>query len=1482
MNNKDPKNKKTVAKSYDDKFGPSTPDEISNLSRAQARKNIEEIEKVHGSGKILESFNLSANKDYLEGWENPHSIYGGLNTQSIDPFEELRAINQPWSHKALSGAVRVSTKIISEVAKIPGYIGGLGGGIYGEISDSITGKNEYSFTEQAFNNGWVKAVEQINQNINEEALPVYVKKAVKEGNLWDNITSIDFWATEGADGIGFMASMLVPGAILKSLGLGSKMMNATSKLASWSGKSQQLAKVARGVEKLGLNAQKFDVFNATVANTYLEAAAESGMAMESFEKEHKESFILEQVQMGKTMEQAEQEFNTQKAILGRDMFMGNAMLLLGPNALQSAIMFGKPASKFLSSYSFKDASKSALKRVAQNTVSEGLIEEAGQSTMEHYFKDKASKNQLKGDGFLSLEDFDPKGLKDAYLNTISSVDGQKAIFLGAVLGSTMSIYQGRKEDIANKKASDRATSLTQRYDETLRALHETDVYKKDADGNIIYDYNNKPIVDKKALIEKFRTLDALSERFDEYDKALQEGNEETLEKVRNKTIQDVVLPFIKEGEVGIEALSNYYDKMLESEEVQTSENFEDIKKRKAEVLKIAEEVSKKYENYVNFATNKFDINIKVDNKEQLKALNAKKREYFNKLASSYALAEIERDQVKNKLDQVNKEIEYLEKINKVDEITVNELIKADRSIDFEKEYATSKRNELESKNVTYKQLKERKQRLEDKFKKVEDEIAKKYFNNKKIQKNFELQNKENVVTEKPQITQEISNEENLENEVTTEDLNIFQEPEITEEDKIEEALEVNDTDELIKDIRSQMQNQEIVTKEDLNNSINELPVEDNLKESIKLILTDEYNSLPTQEEINAENKVVQTELEGINEEELKESDVAENLPVEEVYNEDVTSEDITLNENSKIKGHILMSLNKMFKPVFDVLKDFVNYEKEPRNKKDDEVSFGLGDLNYVNEPTIKPILEKVKSNKKLTKSELEFLEKHREYLENNLPIEVTLSNGKKSAKSFLTALGNRTGVSKDIFIKEELPLRKNIIEQLFKNNFNFSKFKGSVKYQGKGKLNLDNINTQNNVLELSIFKDMSEDQKIKYIQENSYYVNINRELISTLTGQPTSESFNHVLKALHAGDIFLVVTRPNGEKFPLKLNNNKLSRDKANTVVKVLSLWSNLVKDNLSINGKLETFLQENLGEDIKHLESELKIIKDLKGSNIEKLKILLDYIIHTQNNNEVSKFYLDNKGNLVLGTLVQKVNEQLKDENDPTFHLNFTPEFGFTGFNYTTLEELYKDDLTPNQIAAKEHLIQFLINKKFNIKADFNNKNYVKHVLGLNGNEALVSTNVDVTKDMFEGYSNIFLSNEVTEIEDVVLPIPEKELEKVVVPSQPSFQGYPAPESNEVTLEDILALEIENNSEKIRNYQKNSVSLQEDKTGEIISNGINMDELSDSQKKEFNKQALKMVDKSVVQQILSLKSIDDIFNKLKSELSQGDLNKLLNTVCKK
>ena len=110
------------------------------------------------------------------------------------PFSELQNLNeirsqrQPWIAKASAGIARIGTKALTEIAKMPGVILGMGAGAVGEALDA----DGNEFMKTAFNNGWVKAMNNLNQDVNDELLPVYVSKAVKDGNIWDAITSIDF------------------------------------------------------------------------------------------------------------------------------------------------------------------------------------------------------------------------------------------------------------------------------------------------------------------------------------------------------------------------------------------------------------------------------------------------------------------------------------------------------------------------------------------------------------------------------------------------------------------------------------------------------------------------------------------------------------------------------------------------------------------------------------------------------------------------------------------------------------------------------------------------------------------------------------------------------------------------------------------------------------------------------------------------------------------------------------------------------------------------------------------------------------------------------------------------------------------------------------------------------------------------------------------------------------------------------------------
>jgi hypothetical protein len=192
---------------------------------------------------------------------------------------ELAAQRQPWAIKLNNGIGRVATKIVSEVAKMPGVLGGIVVGGVGQIKDGITGEDDTDFMKTAFNNPWIKAVTEAEEYVKDELLPVHVKKAVSEGDLWDNITSMDFWATEGADGIGYIASMLVPGAAINRFSLGSKILGVNKynkMLSKLTNAEKHMSKAYRVTNK------QADLFTGTVANTLFEAGAEATGAMNGY------------------------------------------------------------------------------------------------------------------------------------------------------------------------------------------------------------------------------------------------------------------------------------------------------------------------------------------------------------------------------------------------------------------------------------------------------------------------------------------------------------------------------------------------------------------------------------------------------------------------------------------------------------------------------------------------------------------------------------------------------------------------------------------------------------------------------------------------------------------------------------------------------------------------------------------------------------------------------------------------------------------------------------------------------------------------------------------------------------------------------------------------------------------------------------------------------------------------------------------------
>jgi len=158
-------------------------------------------------------------------------------------------------------------------------------------------------------------------------------------------------------------------------------------------------------------------------------------------------------------------------------------MLLGTGSMMHKAIFGKALDKAEKTveYGLKGRLGSIGKQWGKATLSEGFIEEAGQSTLENYYTKKAYEGKL-GKGLIG--DVNIGDLTKEYINTVSSVEGQKAIFLGALLGGPFMSMAARREYLKGLKDTNNfprdgvtvgwSDKINAKYDAELKALKETE------------------------------------------------------------------------------------------------------------------------------------------------------------------------------------------------------------------------------------------------------------------------------------------------------------------------------------------------------------------------------------------------------------------------------------------------------------------------------------------------------------------------------------------------------------------------------------------------------------------------------------------------------------------------------------------------------------------------------------------------------------------------------------------------------------------------------------------------------------------------------------------------------------------------------------------------------------------------------------------------------------------------------------------------
>lgn len=393
--------------------------------------------------------------------------YGTLGNAAYSQkiLDDTKAESQGSLELLAKGVGNVARTIGIEIAKVPGYFGGAIGAVGNEILGD--GKNSMSYI---VDNAWVNSLENLDQDIR-DMMPINLTKDVQEGNLLDKLGSGAWWASTGADGLGFMLAMFAPGSVAKALNIGTKIAGVGETLANISTKLGKTATGESWVAKLGLMeateagfkyskefARNTNGYASAVLNTTLESSAEAANTFDNLKKKYIESGLTEEEANQKAGEGAAAVFKGNMALLfvsnlldekfiwksigssGENEAAKNIIDQLFPNGSVDL----KQLEKLQSNFSRKEILKKGLSNYTKSFAKEGFYEEGSQTLLQQNIEEGK-----KGEGVLD----DLYNVVTSYLGKLGdNTELQESIFLGGFLGGGASVISTVQENNALKSA----------------------------------------------------------------------------------------------------------------------------------------------------------------------------------------------------------------------------------------------------------------------------------------------------------------------------------------------------------------------------------------------------------------------------------------------------------------------------------------------------------------------------------------------------------------------------------------------------------------------------------------------------------------------------------------------------------------------------------------------------------------------------------------------------------------------------------------------------------------------------------------------------------------------------------------------------------------------------------------------------------------------------------------------------------------------
>lgn len=458
--------------------------------------------------------------DYLgEAPDFGKSVYDNPLTPRQDiqsgDYKYLRGEQQNAMLQTGAGILRIGAKMGIEMAKTPAYLYSLGEWSLDNIKEGGKGMS----LADALDNSMLKVLDNVEESY-KEALPVYQSYKAGKGGLWDNIMSTSFWTSEGADGVGYLLGMMGTSGLIGTAKLGSK-----------------LAKV--GIKK-GL-AKNLDSGTQVLVNTMAESLAEAKGVVDNL----------------KARGASDEEI----ANAARETFLSNMVLVAGPNILMHKNLLGRFKNEKNILDDFRDASgklvsnpvvkKSLLKEYGKKIGYSALTEsgeEGGQSAIQNY-----EQNYTLGktkDGFF-------EGVAKEFIEGFSSLESQKAMLLGAVLGAGGGAFGQYQE---NKSDNTRKSAISDLIKKNYSSFNVTDnIYETDEQGAIKFNEANEPIINPKSLQKHIQNIASMLKDSQLKDLAAFNNDKTLYDFIAHKQFTEWALPFLAQGETGLEIANELID-----------------------------------------------------------------------------------------------------------------------------------------------------------------------------------------------------------------------------------------------------------------------------------------------------------------------------------------------------------------------------------------------------------------------------------------------------------------------------------------------------------------------------------------------------------------------------------------------------------------------------------------------------------------------------------------------------------------------------------------------------------------------------------------------------------------------------------------------------------------------------------------------------------------------------------------------------------